>query len=165
MVSRIGSNVLKVIGKTLTTPRIWLIAAAVCLCAWIGLGYHQDQVAAQLALESKTGVAPDRSIAGPDLSEWRQIALAMACCLGLGGTLLQFRSSAGNNRRSARPTSEAAVRENAPAGFQPILTQEEIIGHSSEEAVEKDWRTSPSSKVTAFMQSAVQSLKPIKNRQ
>lgn len=151
--------------KTLMLPRNWLLASAACLGVWLALGYHQDQVAAQLALESKAGTGPANSAAGPDLSGWRQVSLAAALFFALLTGLCKARGCYHTRRPGVQQNAATEARSTAQTAFQPIMAQEDIAGNERTGEPSHRFENSPSRKASQFMQTAVASLTPVRNRQ
>ena len=148
----------------LSSPRYWLIAAALCLGGWVVLGYHQDQVAAQLLLEQKAGIEASKSAAGPDLSGFRQLAFAMMVGLVLVAAFLQIRTLRGQRTSSSSRHMVVPPSTEVPTAFQPIKTQEELVGEDETEQEDIGLERRPTRMVSQFAQSAIWSKRPTKSR-
>ncbi len=162
---KVGSKVFDKVGKSLTEPRIWVTFAATCFAAWAALGYHQDQIAAELALVIKSGAATAGSGIGPDLSIWQQVSFVMFCLFLLIAAVCHVRARTRLDQSPVSKGSEQTMPDPSTAAFQPIMAQDEILGRSPPDAPIDGFDQAPSRKVSQFMQSAVMSLTPVKNRQ
>ena len=148
----------------LLKPRFWLIAAAASAVGWVLIGYHQDQLAAQIVLDKKAGAASSVNQTGTDLTLFRQILFALACLFGALACLISFRSQQSTVTPPETPSGETANKPDGSGAFQPIRTQEEIVGEEKAQAtMQKQKRGSRA--VSQFAQSALQLIRPVRSRQ
>lgn len=143
-----------------------MISALLCFAGFVLIGYHQDQMAAKEVLDELAGKNPNTATIALEYETHRQVLLLVSFTMILVAILLRYRQLAFSQhpetkRFQSEPQSETA-HSNA---FQPIRTQEEIIGEDTA-AREDDKKGKRASRiVTQIARSTYQVARMVKSRQ
>ena len=143
-----------------------MISALLCFAGFVLIGYHQDQVTANRVLEELAGKEANAAATAVEYEAHRQILLVVAFTMILVAIFLKYRQlSCGRNLESKHRQSAPKTETTHSDAFQPIRTQEEIIGEDPAAHQDQTGRKRVSRVVTQIAQSTYQVARMIKSRQ
>lgn len=129
-----GPKVLSKIKNLLFSPRFWVFSAILCFAGYLLLGYHQDQMTAKMALDVMAGRIPNAAEIAMGYEAQRQGLLLVSFTMLLVAILFKYCQLSHSAQCSATSPQDAAPADIAQSdAFQPIRTQEEIIGEDAAE--------------------------------
>lgn len=161
-----GLFVLEKTLKPLFSPRFWVISALLCFAGFVIVGYHQDQMKANEVLDEMAGKDANAATIALEYETHRQVLLLVSFTMILVAIFLRFRQLARNRHPAFKHGQSVPQTETAYSNaFQPIRTQEEIIGEDSAAHQTETGRKRASRIVTQIAQSTNQVVRMVKSRQ
>ncbi len=157
---------IRTIQNLLFSPRAWAISAMLCFAGCILIGYHQDQMAAKLVLDQMVGKDTNAADVALTYEAQRQVLFVISFTMLMVAIMLKYRQSTRAAQPTAtKPQSSASSKRALSGAFQPIRTQEEIIGEDEVTNGDHSRRRRVSRVASQIAQSTFQVVRLVKSRQ